>query len=320
MRLQPRSTFLASAGAGLVSAALPRVAEAQLTPVRVAGGATDVYSGPFYASAAGTFAKRGFDLEPSLYNVAAATAAIGAGSLEMSVGDLISGVSAIVAGVPVVILAGGGLYRTPADRAGNVLAAATASPIQSAKDFVGKTIALPTLVGLTTACLRAWLPAHGVPLTSVRLTELPPASMVPALQRGTIDVALLSEPFVTLGKGDIRVVGYPFDVAADRAKNREFCFSVWYASKAWVEQDRDRARRVVEAIYDGARWANSHRDETLDILIKNRKLDADKVQGMARVTFATALTPDLIAPVIDVANQQNVFSRPFTAESLIAKL
>jgi ABC-type nitrate/sulfonate/bicarbonate transport system substrate-binding protein len=219
-----------------------------------------------------------------------------------------------------VILAGGGLYREPADRAGNILAAATASPIQSAKDFAGKTIGLPTLVGLTTACLRAWLPAHGVPLSSVRLTELPPASMVPALQRGTIDVALLSEPFVTLGKGDVRVVGYPFDVAADRSKNHEFCFSVWYASKAWVEQDRDRARRAVQAIYDGARWANSHRDETLDILIKNRKLDADKIQGMARVTFATSLTPDLISPVLEVANAQNVFSRPVTAESLIAKL
>jgi ABC-type nitrate/sulfonate/bicarbonate transport system substrate-binding protein len=320
MRLHPRSTFLASAGAGLASVALPRVAEAQSTTVRVAGGATDVYSGPFYASAAGTFAKYGLDIQPSLYNVAAATAAIGAGSLEMSVGDLISGVSAIVAGVPVVILAGGGLYRTPADRAGNILAAATASPIQSAKDFAGKTIGLPTLVGLTTACLRAWLPAHGVPLSSVRLTELPPASMVPALQRGTIDVALLSEPFVTLGKGDVRAVGYPFDEAANRSKNHEFCFSVWYASKAWVEQDHDRARRAVQAIYDGARWANSHRDETLDILIKNRKLDADKIQGMARVTFATSLTPDLINPVLEVANEQSVFSKQVTAESLIAKL
>ena len=118
MRLQPRSTFLASAGAGLASIALPRGVLAQSTTVRVAGGATDVYSGPFYAGAAGTFTKHGLEIEPSLYNVATAAAAIGAGSLEMSVGDLISGVSAIVAGVPVVILAGGGLYREPADRAG----------------------------------------------------------------------------------------------------------------------------------------------------------------------------------------------------------
>jgi NitT/TauT family transport system substrate-binding protein len=320
LRLQPRSTFLASAGAGFASVALPRVARAQPAPVRVAGGATDVFSAPFYASAAGTFAKHGLDIQPTLYNVATAAAAMGAGSLEMGVADLIAGVSAIAAGVPIVMVAGGGLYRSPADRAGNVLAAATASPIQSAKDFAGKTIGVPTLVGLTTTCLRAYLPAHGVALSSVRLIELPPATMVPSLQRGAIDVALLSEPFVTLGKGDIRIVGYPFDSAAEHAVNHEFCFAVWYASKAWFEADRDRARRVVQAIYDSARWANSHRDETLDILIKNRKLDADKIQGMARVTFATSLTPDLIAPVIDIANQLNVFSRQVTTESLITKV
>jgi ABC-type nitrate/sulfonate/bicarbonate transport system substrate-binding protein len=144
--------------------------------------------------------------------------------------------------------------------------------------------------------------------------------MVPALQRGTIDVALLSEPFVTLGKGDIRVVGYPFDAATDRAANHEFCFSVWYASKAWIDQDRDRAKRAVAAIYDTARWANAHRDETFAMFVKSRKLDPDKIQGMARVTFATSLTPDLISPVLDVANEQNVFSKPVDAESLIAKL
>jgi len=320
MPLQPRSTFLASAGAGLASLALPRAAGAQATTVRVAAGATDVYAEPYYAAAAGTFAKHGLDIDATFYNVAAAAAAIGGGSLEMSVGDLISGVSAIVAGVPVVILAGSGLYHAPADRVGNVLAVSPASPIQSAKDFVGKTIGLPTLVGLTTACLRSWLPAHGVPLASVRLTELPPTSMVPALQRGTIDVALLSEPFVTLGKGDIRVVGYPFDAATDRAPNHEFLFSVWYASKAWVDQDHDRARRAVQAIYDTARWANSHRDETMAIFVKNRKLDADKIASMARVTFATSLTPELISPVLDVANEQNVYSRHVDAESLMIKL
>lgn len=144
--------------------------------------------------------------------------------------------------------------------------------------------------------------------------------MVPALQRGTIDVALLSEPFVTLGKSDLRVVGYPFDVLTNHAVNHEFCFSVWYAARAWVEQDRDRARRCVQAIYDAARWANTHRDETFAILVKNRNLDADKLQGMTRVTFATALSTDLIAPVVDLGNQQNVYPKRVSVDSLIAKL
>jgi ABC-type nitrate/sulfonate/bicarbonate transport system substrate-binding protein len=322
MRFPSRATFLSSAAAGLAGVALPRIARAQATtPIRMAGVFSDLFAEPFYASAAGAFAKRGFDVEASsLSNAGAVAAAIGGGSLEMGVGDLISGVNAIVAGVPIVLVAGGGLYRTPADQAANILAVASASPIHSPADIIGKSIGVPTLVGLTTVCLRAWLPAHGVPLSSVRLVEIPPPTAVPALQRGTIDVALLSEPFVTIAKGDIRAVGYPFDAAADHAVNHEFCVSVWYASKAWVDQDRDRAHRALEAIYETARWSNTHHDETLAILIRNGKLDADKIRGLMRVAFATSLTPDLIAPVLDIGMQEKVFSKPVDANILITKL
>ncbi len=321
MDLKTRSSFLTAAGVGLAAVTLPHIARAQQATVRVAGASTDVFAEPFYADASGAFAAHGFDLQTmTIDNVGAIAAAIGGGSLEMGVGDLISGVNAIIAGVPIVMIAGGGLYRSPADRAGNILAVANASPIQSAKDFIGKSIGVPTLVGLTTACLKAWLPAHGVPLSSVRLAEIPSPTMVPALQRGTVDIALLSEPLVTISKADVRAVGYPFDAAADHSPSHAFCFGVWYASKAWVEADRDRARRVVQAIYDGARWANAHRDETLGIMVERRKLNAEQVRGMTRVTYATSLTPDLIAPVLELAMQQNVFAKPVNADALITRI
>ena len=122
------------------------------------------------------------------------------------------------------------------------------------KDLIGKSIGVPTLVGLATACLRNWLPAHGVDVNSVRLDEIPQSTTLPALQRGTMDAGLLSEPFVTFGKGLVRSVGSPFDAAADLAANKQFCVSVWYASKTWFEADPARARAVVAAIYDTARW------------------------------------------------------------------
>ena len=316
-----RSAALKALGAGFAAAALPRVASAQATQLRIAGVFSDLFAEPFYAKDAGAFAKAGFAVEPtSQYNAGAVAAAIGGGALEMGTGDLVSGVNAINAGVPIVLIAGGGMYRQPADSTSAILAVATDSPMHVPKDFIGKTIGVPTIVGMSTACIRAWLTGHGVPDSSVKFVELPPPTAIPALQRGTVDVCLLSEPFVTFGKGLIRSVGAPYDAAADLAKNKEFCVSVWYASKPWFEADAARARRAVQAINDTARWANTHHDETFAILVGDGKLDADKARGMARTVYATSLTPEIVQPALDVAIQNKMFTKNVDARTLITKV
>ena len=315
-----RSTILSALASGIVGIGLPSIARAQNDALRVAGVFADFYAEPLYAKDAGTFEKTGLDVvATNLNNAAGVVAAIGGGSLEMGTGDLISGVNAINAGVPIVLIAGGATYNERADAGLAILAVASNSTIMTAKDLIGKSIAVPTLVGLATACLRSWLPAHGVSESSVHLLELSPSAAVPALQRGTVAAALLTEPFITLGKGLVRSVGSPFDAAASLAKNKTFCVSVWYASKSWFQSDPARSRRVVQAIYDTAAWANGHRDETFAILVRDGKLDAVKARGMARVTYATMLTPELVQPALDVAAQNNMFSKPVDAHALITK-
>jgi ABC-type nitrate/sulfonate/bicarbonate transport system substrate-binding protein len=315
-----RSAALVALGAGVAGAALPRFAAAQQTTVRIAGVFSDLFAEPMYSKEAGAFAQAGFAVEPiSQYNAGAVAAAIGGGALEMGTGDLVSGVNAINAGVPIVLVAGGGLYRDPADASTTILAVGTDSPLHGVKDLAGKTIGVPTLVGLSTACVRALLSANGLNESSVKFVEVPPPTVIPALQRGTIDVGLLSEPFVTFGKGTIRSIAAPFNIAADRGKSKEFCVSVWYASKPWFEADAARARRVIGAIYDTARWANSHRDETFGILVRDGKLDPDKARGMARVVYATSLTPEVVQPALDIAWQTKLITKAMDARTLITK-
>lgn len=316
-----RSAALLALGAGVATAAFPRIASAQTTTVRIAGVFSDLFAEPFYAKDAGAFAQAGFAVDPiSQYNAGAVAAAIGGGALEMGTGDLVSGVNAINAGVPILLVAGGGLYRDPADEGTTILAVTNDSPLHGPKDLAGKTIGVPTLVGLSTACVRALLAANGVADAAVKFVELPPPTVIPALQRGTVDVALVSEPFVTFGKGLIRSISSPFDVAAQRGKTKQFCVSVWYASKSWFEADPARARRAIGAIYSTARWANSHQDATFDILVRDGKLDADKARGMARTIYATSLTPDVVQPALDIAWQTKLITKPMDARTLITKL
>lgn len=296
----------------------PRAARAQTKTLQVGGVFSDLFAEPFYASSAGAFAKAGFQLNSTvLSNAGAVAEAIGGGTLQLGTGDLVSGVNAILGGVPVVLIAGGGLYVEKTDENSTILAVPSDSAIKTTKDLAGKTIGVPTLVGLSTACFRAWLPAHGVDLSTVKLVEIPQSETVPALQRGTISAGLLSEPFVTFAKGQVRSMGSPFDVAADLAPDKQFCVSVWYANKPWFEEDAARARAVVSAIYDTARWCNTHRDATFDILVRDGHLDPQKAKGMERTTFATSLTPALIQPVLTIAERNNMFKKPAVATALI---
>jgi len=255
--------------------------------------------------------RRAVDALPQA-NAAAVAAAIAGGSLDCGVGDLISPVNAIAAGVPLAILAAGALYRTTDDSL--IVAVGKNSPIRRPHDLAGKTIGVPTLVGLSSASLRAWLPANGVDLASVKIVEIPQAATAPAMERGTIDAGILSEPFITLAGSDVRDLGHPLDIIAP-----VFLNTAWYASRSWVERDPQRARRAVSAIYATAAWANAHRADTLDILVRAQKLDPAAVGKMARATYATTLDVSLIQPVLDFATRTKIFDRPIDANALLAK-
>ena len=309
-----RRQLLSALAAGAVCARPARPTAAQTTHVRVAGVISDVFGEPFFAPDAGAFARAGFDLDViSMNNAAAIVAAIGGGSLEAGLGDLVSGVNAINAGVPIVLIAGAGLYRSAIPTL--IIAVAKDAPLQRPADLAGKTIGVPTLVGLTTASLRAWLPQNGVDLASVKIVEIPQAATVAALQRGTIDAGLIGEPFMVQNKAVIRDVGHPFD-----AIGNEFAISVWYASRAWVDDNRARARRFVDAVYETARWCNSHQDATMALMAREGHIDVDKVRGMVRTTFATSLSPTTVQPVLDLATRFKIFDKPIDAGSIIARL
>jgi NitT/TauT family transport system substrate-binding protein len=308
-----RGSFLAATAAATI---VPRVVRAQtLTKLRIGSVFADSYGEAFFAKDAGTFAKAGFDLEVNnLANSGVTAAAIGGGSLEMGIGDLISGVNAIIKGVPNLLVAGCGVYRSTDP--GIILAVAKDGPVKTPRDLVGKTIGIPTLVGLTTASLKNWLPQNGVDVNTVKLVEISQATTVPALQANRIDCGLLGEPFITPNTAVIRDLGHPMDAVA-----KEFVQSVWYASKSWVEADRDVARRAVNAIYDTARWCNTHQDETFAILVREAHFDGDKLKGMSRTAFETGpLTTALVQPVLTAGYNAKIFDRLIDANTLITKI
>ena len=231
-------------------------------------------------------------------------------TIDVGMGDPVQVANPYLAGVPLAIFGGSGLYSTTAPT--TVMVAANGSTLGKPKDFEGKTIALISLASLSSLATRKWLRQGGADETKVRLVELPFGSIVPALQRGTIDGALLSEPFLSLNRDNVRVIAKPFDAIA-----KSFYISTFFAKRSWLQTNRDLAHAFLGAMYEAGKWANAHQSESATILSKYSKLDLDKVRSMTRVSYATTFEANHIQPVLDIALQYGQITRSVNATAIM---
>ena len=299
----------------MAAIAVPRIVRAQSAPLRIGAPFSDLFGEPYYAKDAGTFARAGYDPQiTTIFAGSAVIAAIVGGSVDIGVADLVSSSQAFNRGLPVVLFAPCAVYRS-SDVPQNFLVVAKDSAISRPRDLEGRTIGVPQIAGGTLVQLHAWLASVGVDFAKVKLVELPNTIAGNAIARGTVDAGTIAEPFYTPIKQELRVLGRPLD-----AIGKEFVNTAWFTTRGWIEADRGRAKRVTGAIYETARWANSHHAETLAILVRDGKLDPDQVRGMARIYFGTSLTTSLVQPVLSAAAKYNVLDRPLDASLITARI
>jgi NitT/TauT family transport system substrate-binding protein len=302
--------MMAGLGTLAASAALARAGVAQTpAPIRVAAVAADSYAEPFYALDLGVFKRNGLDAQVVPFpNGAAMAAALAGGTVDVGVGDVVATANAIGHGLPFTMIAGAGLYETSAPT--TLLCVAKDSPIQNAKALEGQTVAVISLVSLSSAAVKAWLSAGGADLSAVKFVELGFGEMPAALARGTVGAAFIAEPVLSsaAAQSATRVLGKAYDAVA-----AEFAISVAFTTRDWLAHNPAAAAHFVRSLYDTARIANAHPEQTAPILATATQLDAARIATITRSRFATSFSPALIAPVLDVAHRYNVMPNALKA-------
>jgi len=296
--------------------ALPSSAQS-LPVLRLACFPSDSYGEAYYAQDLGFFKEHGLAVEFVVNNAGAvALQALAGGAVDIGVANPVSVAQAYAKGIPVSIIAGGGLYtrNSPA----TLLVVSKNRPLRTPKDLEGKTIALPALGDQLQAAMMLWLRKNGADPAKVKFVELnPPPAMLGALAQGRVDGATPPEPFSTLAvqNGSARVFGDPFGVVAPR-----FFIGVWIARTDWIKANPDLARRFAESIYEAGRWANAHPDESAVILAKYAKGDPAVFRMMHRATYTDSnVDPRLLQPILDAGTQTGMLSTTIKAADLIMK-
>ena len=313
-----RRSVLSMLAASVGTAAWPGVASAQTAAAphyRVGVGAADAYAEPWFAKDKGFFTKALLDVELVLSGSGGNNATLVAGNaLEVGVSNTANLAVAIAHGAPFTIIAGGGLYT--AKNPTTAVVVAKDSPVKSAKDLVGKTVAVTALKDLTEVGVRAWLDRNGVDSKGVKFVESQMALMPPALGRGTYDAALMGEPYLSADGGKaLRVLGDAYAVLAP-----QFLISNFFTTTTFYKANVPWIRRFVAVIYDTARWANANHAESGAIFVKESTFDAATLARMSRVEFATSLDPRYIDPVLAAMYKYEALDKKLTSADLVAKL
>ena len=290
-------------------------AQALLTPIAVGVlGYSDGTSLPVYAQGAGFFKKYGLDAHVSSFNGGGAiVAAVAGGALDFGFGNIISVVAALERGIPVVALTPAATFDQR-EQGDVVLVKVRGSKLKTGADLAGKTVAVTTLSGTLQLAASAWIDQNGGDSKAVHFIELPNSEMVAALQQGRIDAAMLGEPVTSQRKADVELLGNAFAAIAPR-----WTEGVYVSSKAWVTAYPDAAHRFVQAMVEAARWANTHRTESANMLAPFARVDPAVFMAMTRATQGDALSATLLQPPIDVAVKYGQLKTPFDAKALLSE-
>jgi NitT/TauT family transport system substrate-binding protein len=287
-------------------------AQAADTVIRVGEVNTDLYAQAYYALDAGFFKSAGLNVEITTFPTGGAAAtAVAAGAVDIAVTNPIAVANAFEHGVPLIVVANGGLYSSKAPS--TALCVGEKSPLRTAADFAGKTVAVSSLNNLEQIGFEAWLSAGNVDPSGVRFIELKSTQMGAALERGSIDAAMITEPALSFAvKNKTRIFAPAFNAIA-----LQFPISVWVSPAGWATQHADLIKRFAGVIYQAGRWANTHHDQTAASLTKYTTIDFATISGMKRAIYAESLDAVSLQKELDLAYKYKLISRPLMASQLL---
>jgi len=313
MRTMTRARALTLALAGTSIGTLAKPASAQTNATLNLGVlAVESAAAAYYASDLGYFAKAGLDVTiQTMTNTPSIVAAVVAGALDIGYTTIDTIASIHAHGIPLVVIAPAADYIDPTTVKTAGILVRPDSPIRTAKDLAGKTIASPALHSLGTTGASAWIDKNGGNSSTVKYVEIPFPAQQAALDQGRVDAIFEVEPFFGAAALHERVLmeGYS-------AIGKHFLLNLWVATPSWAKAHPDLVNRFASVVHQTAVWANAHQDQSGPILAKYTQIPASTIAAMVRSHYAEELNAAIMQPGIDASAKYNGFAT-FPASELL---
>jgi NitT/TauT family transport system substrate-binding protein len=271
----------------------------------------------FMAMEKGFFKAEGLEIEPvPMAGGAVIVQGVTSGDLQFGWTNVISLYQAHVEGFDFKLIAGGATNVKGSNET-HAIEVRKDSPIKTAKDLEGKTVAVNTLNNIVHLMAMAWVDKNGGSSAKVKFIELPFPQMEAALVAGKVAAISVQEPFAAAAarKPEIRVLSNPWgDVAA------KFLIASWFASEKWIQKNRATAQAFVRAINKGIDAIHADKEGARAAMIKWAGLHPDMVGKIGLPLFEKTVSEKELQVTIDLTQKYKMIPRSIKARDVISDL
>lgn len=313
-----RRQFLGSAAVAAAAVAFPWVSASAETKLQVGTIKIGDLSPFFIAQTKGFFKDAGLEVDAiPMVGGAAIAPALASGALHIGWSNVVSLFQAHLEGFDHRFIVNGAIAKRGTNDVFGFQVAID-SPIKSAKDLAGKTVAANTVGNIIQAAGQHWIDHNGGDSSKVKWVELPFPQMEAGVVQKHIDAFVAVEPFVTVPSQvnkKTRVLGYPLGGIAPRLMIASF-----FSSEAWIQKNGDAARAFATAWNRGVEAHNENPEEAKAVIAKATGLSPDVLKLAALPAFDKKLLESDLQPMMDVALRYKLINKKFPVRDVISKI
>ncbi|MGB6757866.1 MAG: ABC transporter substrate-binding protein [Xanthobacteraceae bacterium] len=187
------------------------------------------------------------------------------------------------------------------------------SPIQNAKDLVGKTVAVNNLNNIGDTSVRAGVRAAGGDPKQVKFIEVPFPDMPAALAEHRIEAGWVVEPFLTIAlQRGAKVVDWNLvDVAP------KMMIAVYFTSVKYANDNPDIVNRFKAAITESLAYADSHTDEVRQIIPTYTRITPEIAAKITLPRWPTEFNRQSTQALADDALEDGVITKKADVAALL---
>ncbi|MCI3269877.1 ABC transporter substrate-binding protein [Streptomyces cylindrosporus] len=252
----------------------------------------------------GFFADRGIELKTeSAQGGAAIVPGVVSGQFQFGFSNTTSLMIAQTKGIQVTSVANGDATtgNTTTDVSG--VAVKKDSPIKSAKDLAGRTVAVNTLQNIGDTTVREAVRKDGGDPSKIKFVELAFDQMPAAVSSGQVDAAWMAEPALTIAKaqGD-RVVTSPF-----AETDPKLTLTAYFTSTRLTKSDPELVKNFAAAMTESLKYADAHPDEARQAVTTYTKIDATVLKDLTLPSWPTEYDMASLEKLARLGEQDGIF-------------
>ncbi|WP_424923235.1 ABC transporter substrate-binding protein [Amycolatopsis arida] len=197
-----------------------------------------------------------------------------------------------------------------------VIVALPDSSVKTVDHLAGKKIGITARNTIIEVLVKSTMRTHGVSYDDVQWVEIPFPDTAAALQRGDVDAAFLTEPFITQAAKSIGAVTV-VDTATGPTKDLP---TAGFGSTAEFTNENPKTVAAFQRVMQRAtNEALADRSKIEPLLVEFAKVDADTAALTTLLKFESKLDPTRLQRVPDLMHEFNLIPNKIDASTMIAQ-